>query len=161
MEFGEEFGLQATQAYKSFHSYLYKLLEESDLQNHYQIILILTRYNGKATQKLLCEQLNIEKSNMAVMIDALEAKGYARREVNHKDRRGKLVVLTPKAEQVLSRLETVFQHFEKNVLKDISWQEMYNCLRIMKKINSNLADMNTFIPLKPKNSTGMFLNKQV
>lgn len=142
MEFGEEFGLQAMLVHKSFHNYLYQLLSETDLQHHYQVIIILIRFKGKATQKLLCEQLNIEKSNMAAIIDALEAKGYARREVNYKDRRGKLVVLTAKAEEVIFKLKAAFEHFEKNVLNDVSWQEMYNCLRVLKKINDNLACIN-------------------
>lgn len=142
MNFGEEFSLQVMLANKSYHQYLYKFLEQIDVQHHYQIILLLTRFNGKATQKMLCENLSIEKSNMAAIIDALEAKGYVTREVNYKDRRGKLVVLTPKAAEVIDGLETTFEHFETNITHEITWQEMYNCLRVLKTINNNLLMLN-------------------
>lgn len=138
MNFGEEFSLQVMLANKSYHQYLYKFLEQVDVQHHYQIILLLTRFNGRATQKMLCEHLNVEKSNMAAMIDSLEAKGYVTREVNYKDRRGKLVVLTAKATEVIAGLEATFEHFEANIAQDITWQEMYNCLRVLKLINNNL-----------------------
>lgn len=154
MEFGEEFGLQAMLVHKSFHSYLYQLLSETDLQHHYQVIIILIRFKGKATQKLLCDQLNIEKSNMAVIIDALEAKGYVRREVNYKDRRGKLVILTPQAEEGIFKLKAAFEHFEKNVLNDVSWQEMYNCLRVLKKINDNLMCMKNVQQIAGRQTVG-------
>lgn len=143
MNFGEEFSLQVMLANKSYHQYLYKFLEQIDVQHHYQIILLLTRFNGKATQKMLCDNLCIEKSNMAVIIDALEAKGYVTREVNFKDRRGKLVSLTPKATEVIESLEATFQHFESNVTHEITWQEMYNCLRVLKTINHNLLNLNS------------------
>ncbi|PTQ96523.1 MarR family transcriptional regulator [Mucilaginibacter yixingensis] len=158
MEFGEEFGLQAMLVHKSFHSYLYQLLSETDLQHHYQVIIILIRFNGKATQKLLCEQLSVEKSNMAVIINALEAKGYVKREVNYKDRRGKLITFTSKAENAIFKLKAAFEHFEKHVLTDISWQEMYNCLSVLKKINDNLSTMNE-IRLVKENLVESYGNK--
>jgi MarR family transcriptional regulator, transcriptional regulator for hemolysin len=142
MNFGEEFSLQVMLANKSYHQYLYKFLEQVDVQHHYQIILLLTRFNGKATQKMLCEHLNIEKSNMAAIIDSLEVKGYVTREVNYKDRRGKLVVLTAKATEVIEGLEATFEHFEANITHEITWQEMYNCLRVLKVINNNLHVVN-------------------
>lgn len=130
------------QANKSYHSYLYKFLEQADVQHHYQIIIQLIRSNGKATQKKLCDDLNIEKSNMAAIVDSLERKGYVKREINYMDRRGRLVSLTPKASEIINSLETSFEHFEQHITNEITWQEMFSCLSVLKRINENLAVIN-------------------
>jgi MarR family transcriptional regulator for hemolysin len=141
MNFGEEFSLQVRLANKSYHQYLYKFLGQKDVPFHYQIILLLSRLGGKLSQKVLCEHLSIERSNMATIIDMLVEKGYVTRAVNYRDRRGRLIVLTPKASEVIESLEASFQHFEANITNEISWQEMYSCLRVLKIINNNLHQL--------------------
>jgi DNA-binding MarR family transcriptional regulator len=141
MNFGEEFSLQLKLANKAYHQYLNTFFEQSDIRQHYQIIIQLSRFGGKMTQKMLCENLNIERSNMAPIIDTLQNSGYVTRAVNYKDRRGRLVLLTEKGNHILEGLENTFQHFEDNVTQGVTWQEMYNCLRVLKLINTNLGDI--------------------
>ncbi len=141
MNFGEEFSLQLKLANKAYHQYLNTFFEQSDIRQHYQIIIQLSRFGGKMTQKMLCENLNIERSNMAPIIDTLQDSGYVTRAVNYKDRRGRLVLLTEKGNKILEGLENTFQHFEDNVTQGVTWQEMYNCLRVLKVINTNLGDI--------------------
>lgn len=125
-------------ANKSYHHYFNRFLEHIDVQHHYQVIILLKQFNGKATQKQLCEHLLIEKSNMAAIIDALELKGYVSREINYRDRRGKLVVLTKSANEVIQGLEATFEHFKTNIIHQISRQEMECFLYVLKTINVNL-----------------------
>lgn len=142
MNFGEEFSLQIVLANKTYHQYLYQFFDQAEAHYHYQIILLLSRYKSKLTQKMLCDELGIEKSNMAAIIDNLEEKGYVTREVNYKDRRSKIVQLTPKADEILNELSSAFDHFESNVTHEISWQEMYSCISVLKRINENLVNFN-------------------
>lgn len=78
---------------------------------------------------------------MVPIIDTLQNNGYVTREMNNKDRRGKLVLLTEKGNKILESLETTFQHFEANIIQGLTWQEMYNCIRVLKVINMNLGDI--------------------
>jgi DNA-binding MarR family transcriptional regulator len=142
MNFGEEFSLEIKLANKSYQQYLYKSLTRMDVPNHYQIILLLSRFGGKLSQKLLCVHLNIERPNMAAIIDSLVEKGYVTRAVNYKDRRGRLIVLTPKADGIVEMLANTFEHFEAHVTHEIKWQDMYNCLRVLRTINHNLLQLN-------------------
>src|SRR3954465_6661152 len=101
MNYGENISLQIMLANKTYHQQLYKILEDVDIHHHFHIILLLIRQGGKSTQKVLCSQLQIEKSNMVAIIDVLERKGYITREMNYRDRRGKMVVCTQKAKDIV------------------------------------------------------------
>lgn len=138
MSYGENISLQIMLANKTYHQQLYKILEDVDIHHHFHIILLLIRQGGKTTQKVLCEHLQIEKSNMVAIIDLLERKGYVTREINYRDRRGKMVVCTQKALDIVSTFENAFHELEDNVVHDITWQEMHNFLYVLKRINYNL-----------------------
>lgn len=140
MNFGEDLSLQIMLAHKSYHHYLLKVLKEIDVYQHYQIILLLSR-SGRTTQKALCEKLQIEKSNMAAIMDILENKNYITREVNYKDRRGRLISLTPKSAQLIEILESLFTSFEEQITSEITWLEMNNCLRVLQKVNDKFRNL--------------------
>ncbi|HVW95172.1 MAG TPA: MarR family transcriptional regulator [Mucilaginibacter sp.] len=148
MNFGEDLSLQVMLANKSYNNYLFKVLKEIDVYQHYQIILLLSRSGGRTTQKFICENLQIEKSNIVSIIDLLEKKNYVTREVNFKDRRGKLIGITPKASYIIEMLDNLFSLFEEEISNEISWQEMHNCLRVLQKVNDKLKDLSNFIPEK-------------
>jgi DNA-binding MarR family transcriptional regulator len=141
MNFGEDLSLQVMLAHKSYHSYLLELLKDIDAYQHYQLILLLGKSGGRATQKMLCEELNIEKSNIVAIIDQLEEKDYVTREVNYKDRRGRLITITPRANYMLEVLDSLFSSFEEEIADEVTWLEMNNCLRVLKKVNEKLKKL--------------------
>ena len=141
MNYGEDLSLHIMLANKTYHQHLYKILEDIDVHHHYQVLLLLYRLGGKSTQKILCDTLQIEKSNMVAIVDLLEKKGYITREMNYRDRRGKLVVCTQKARDAISTFKHAFNLLQDNIIHDISWQEMHNFLHVLKKINQNLVNL--------------------
>ncbi|ASU33065.1 MarR family winged helix-turn-helix transcriptional regulator [Mucilaginibacter xinganensis] len=141
MNFGEDLSLQVMQVNKSYQQYLSRALKEIDIYQHYQIILLISRAGGRTTQKAICETLKIEKSNMVPIITLLESKQYVTKEVNFKDRRGKLISLTPKANYLIGIMSNLFSVFEENMADDLTWQEMYNCLRVLGKVNDKLKNI--------------------
>src|SRR4051812_12522253 len=102
MNFGEDLSLQVMQVHRAYQQHLNSALKKMDVQQHYHILLLLNRLGGKATQKTLCDELRIEKSNMVAIIDVLLKKDYVTREVNYKDRRSKSIALTPKADELVA-----------------------------------------------------------
>lgn len=140
MNFGEDLSLQVMLAHKSYHQYLLKALKEIDGYQHYQVILQLSRF-GRMTQKALCENLQIEKSNMVAIIDALERKKYVIKEVNYKDRRGRLITLTSRSAKLAGIFGSLFASFEEHLTDEVTWLEMHNCLRVLKKVNDKFRDL--------------------
>lgn len=135
MNFGEDLSLQVMLAHKSYQSYLNNLLKKNEVYQHYHILLLLNRMGGKSTQKVLGTELLIEKSNMVAIIDLLIDKGYVIRDINYKDRRSKLISLTPKGVDMVSKLNQSLATIEETIVEDITWQELYNCLRVLTKVN--------------------------
>lgn len=141
MNYGEVLSLQVMLANKAYHQHLFKILQDVDIHHHYQVLLLINRLGGKTTQKVLCDNLHIEKSNMVAIIDLFERKGYVTREMNYRDRRGKMIVFTHKAREIVAIFKHAFNVLQDNIAHDISWQEMHNFLHVLKKINQNLVNL--------------------
>ncbi|HEY0246047.1 MAG TPA: hypothetical protein VGC01_10830, partial [Mucilaginibacter sp.] len=76
MNFGEDLSLQVMLAHKSYHQFLLKCFKGIDGYQHLQVIMLLRRKGGRCTQKELGSDLQIEKSYMFNIIEALTLKGY-------------------------------------------------------------------------------------
>ena len=143
MNFGEDLSLQVMLAHKSYQSYLNTLLKKTEVYQHYHILLLLNRMGGKSTQKVLGTELLIEKSNMVAIIDLLIDKGYVIRDINYKDRRSKLISLTPKGNDMVNKLSQSLAGLEETIIEDVTWQELYNCLRVLTKVNDKFKALTT------------------
>ena len=141
MNFGEDLSLQVMLAHKSYQSYLNNLLKKTEVYQHYHILLLLNRMGGKSTQKALGTELLIEKSNMVAIIDLLIDKGYVMRDINYKDRRSKLISLTAKGSDMVAKLNQSLTGVEEAIVEDITWQELYNCLRVLTKVNDKFKTL--------------------
>lgn len=146
MNFGEDLSLQVMQVHRAYQQHLSSLLKKIDVQQHYHILLLLNRLGGKATQKTLCSELLIEKTNMVAIIDVMLKKGYVTREVDHMDKRSKLIALTSKAGEIVDKISQLLTGLEADIADDLTWQELYNCLYVLKKVNDkfkNIPDLSS------------------
>ena len=153
MNYGEDLSLQIMLANKTYHQHLFKILEDVDIHHHYQVLLLIHRLGGKTTQKVLCDNLHIEKSNMVAIIDLFEKKGYIIREMNYRDRRGKMIVCTQKATELIGIFKHAFNLLHDNIIHDVSWQEMHNFLHVLKKINHNLVNLGQLKVIEMENNS--------
>lgn len=60
---------------------------------------------GPSTQQALAEALSVTPRNISGLVDALEGHGYVRRTPHPSDRRAVLVRLTPKGDEVMTRMQ--------------------------------------------------------
>ncbi|MEO6497489.1 MAG: MarR family transcriptional regulator [Mucilaginibacter sp.] len=146
MNFGEDLSLQVMQVHRAYQQYLSGLLKKIDVQQHYHILLLLNRMGGTATQKTLCSELRIEKPNMVAIIDMMLQKGYVTREVDHKDKRSKSIALTPKADQIVDQISQSLTELEADITEDLTWQELYNCLYVLNKVNDKFKTISGLPP---------------
>lgn len=141
MNFGADLSLQVLLAQRAYQQHLNRLLKDTAVNQQYFILLLLKSLGGKASQKKLCAELRIEKSNMVAAISQLMANGYVTREVDYKDRRGKIITLTTKAIALVAEIENHFADLEREIAVDLTWQEMYNCLLVLNKVNDKFSQI--------------------
>jgi DNA-binding MarR family transcriptional regulator len=70
------------------------LLGQWQLRPQQFAILTILRTAGEASQQQLCQTLGIDSGNMVELVDGLEARGYAQRRRDPRDRRRYLLAMT-------------------------------------------------------------------
>lgn len=141
MTFGENLSLQVMLANKSYQQFLLNVVDDIDTYQHVQVLLMLNRKGGQCSQKDLCIELQIEKSYMVSIINSLLEKGYLFKETDYKDRRSKLISLSPKAVNVTGMLTERLKKFTELMSQHISWQDMHNCLSALKVFNDQFNEI--------------------
>lgn len=122
--------------HRSFHSIVSKRLKKFDINKYYIILLLLDTSDKELTQQSICETLYIDKVTMVKMIDYLSLFNYVKRVRNPKDRRGKIILLTPKAIKALPDIKEAYSYVTKIVFKGIDKEDINgfaNKLNIMDK----------------------------
>ena len=81
-------------------------------------VLLLIEVNPGVSQTAISEALGIKTANLAVMLNALEARGYAKRRPGATDRRSHALHLTPQGKALLRQLhERVADHEQRQVAR--------------------------------------------
>ncbi|EHQ27869.1 MarR family winged helix-turn-helix transcriptional regulator [Mucilaginibacter paludis] len=137
MNFGEDLSLQVMLVHKAYHQFLLKSFQDIDVYQHLQIIVFINRIGGSCTQKQICEGLQIEKSYLVKIIDALVQKGYILKRVSHKDRRSNQINLTARATEIADSFTNQMEKFTEAMGEHLTWQERHNCVRALKLVSEN------------------------
>ncbi len=72
------------------------------------------------------------------VIDKLEQLSYVKRERSDTDRRVINITVTPKGKSFFKKIEVLHLKFIDDTLKDFTYEERYNILNFLKKIEGNL-----------------------
>ncbi len=75
---------------------------------------------GPLSQITLGDEMGIDKATMVKLIDGLENERYIRRVGNKKDRRIKLIYMTPKGHQILQKSRQIINSAEERLLSSLS-----------------------------------------
>ena len=98
--------------------------------------------NGKDTyQKDIEAEFKIRRSSVSSVLDTMEKNGYIVRQAVEHDARLKKIVMTEKAGQVGIRHRQVIDSFEKNIIKDMSAQEVETLKKLLGKVLENVENM--------------------
>lgn len=101
-------------------------------------LLHLSRRETPPRQKDLAEAMGIEGPSLVRLLDALEAEGLIRRQIDD-DRRTKTIHLTPRARKQLVKIEAAVAAVRAEVLGGISDAEMATAWQVLEKIDKALA----------------------
>ena len=84
-------------------SVIASVLKEADLvQLEYALLVFVDDVPG-ISQQTLSEALGIDRNNVSVIVDKLEARGLLKRSVNGADRRAREVYITPQGKKLWQR----------------------------------------------------------
>ncbi len=87
------------------------------------------------SQTELADQLALDTSSLVRLLDILSERGLIERRVDPKDRRARLLYLTPEGHADVARIKTHLNAVEATLLTDLSDTEVAALIRAMDKIN--------------------------
>jgi MarR family transcriptional regulator, transcriptional regulator for hemolysin len=99
--------------------------------------------NHEMMQTELAKLLDIGKVALGGLLDRLEAAGYIERRADPADRRAKRIVMTPKGEDVLDRMQERGRKLNDDTLIGISPAEVAIAEDIMHRMKKRLMEMDS------------------
>jgi len=120
-----------------------KIREESEIAiSAYEVtprmsgIMLLLSEHGPMSQLAAGDALEIDRTTMVQLIDALEAKGWVKRRVDANDRRKHALEITPAGAKAQLKLKATLTDVEAKILKNLSKAEVEQLARLLQKILS-------------------------
>lgn len=108
-------------------------------RSQWWVLAYLSRADGM-TQSQLAEQLDLGKVAIGGLIGRLEKSGFLRRAPDLTDRRVNRIYLEPKSQQLIARLRTVSQQFNKQIHAGIKDDSLEATARTLETMKRNLLD---------------------
>ncbi len=117
----------------------YKLDDLTGQQMHILGYININHMKGiDIFQKDIETKLNVRPSTATVMLNAMEKKGYIKRESIPHDARLKKLVITEKAKEMSNRAYLMMEEINKQALNGINDDELEVFYKVIDKISSNL-----------------------
>lgn len=106
----------------------------------FQIVKYLIDHeNEEVCQKDLEIETKLKKASITGAIDSLEDRNIVKRIQSKSDKRKNYIVVTEKVENFKKDFEKRIEDIDKKMIKDISKQDLETFLKVIEKINNNLA----------------------
>lgn len=104
-------------------------------------VLAHAAMEGPLRQNVLAERMGVEAMTLCAFLDRLEGRGLIERKPDPKDRRAKLVVVTPAAKGVLSRIAGVSAGLRAAVSSDMSDAQWYALHVLLRRVRDRLSSL--------------------
>jgi DNA-binding MarR family transcriptional regulator len=123
--------------WRASHTHVAEALQSIGLTTAlFGVLNVLAARDG-AIQQELGSAMGIDPSTMVSLIDQLESAGLAKRRPNPKDRRARLVSITPKGRRLLQRARKLAFASEDEVLGGLSAAERRDLLKLLRRALSS------------------------
>jgi DNA-binding MarR family transcriptional regulator len=112
-----------------------KLAEEVGIGvKQYGLMTALAGLDEAPSQQELGAMMRVDRTTMVQNVDALSERGYVVREPNPRDRRERLLALTPAGRKALDRAERIVVGFEEEFLAPLDAGEREELVRLLQKV---------------------------
>lgn len=115
------------------------LAEHQVTAEQWAILNSLWQQDGQ-TQQQLANETSKNKASITHLIDNLEKRKLVKRVTDEKDRRNKMVFLTPEGSQLQAPLTRVVKQTVKQMTKGLDKKDAKGCRKVLKKLVQNLVD---------------------
>ena len=95
----------------------------------------------RMTQRELAAELKVTPRNVTTLIDALEGTGFVRRTAHPTDRRATVVVLTPKGQKSVAKLQSETTEFAKRLFGSLPEGDLKTFHGILRDVGAKLTEM--------------------
>jgi len=139
----EEFGVELARVYRSWRATVDAQLRPLNMtQARWITLLHIARGGAGLLQKDLAARMGIEGPTLVRLLDALESADLVNRKEAPGDRRGKTLALTRRAQPIVAEIERVVSESRRQVLCDISDEEIASCIRVLRNVRETIAAHN-------------------
>jgi DNA-binding MarR family transcriptional regulator len=105
-------------------------LEELGVSPRFHAVLT-TALTGEHTQTEIARMVGLDKTTMVVTVDELEAAGLAERRPSSRDRRARVIAVTPEGERKVREADKVLDGVRKDVLSVLQDEDREVFLRAL------------------------------
>jgi DNA-binding MarR family transcriptional regulator len=106
---------------------------------HFAILTALSAA-GSASQQELCRPLGIDSGNMVELVDALETRGYARRDRDPRDRRRYRVTITEPGQAAFAAMTKAVGDYTARFLEPLDQAEQMTLVAALAKLYATTAE---------------------
>jgi DNA-binding MarR family transcriptional regulator len=106
---------------------------------HFAILTALSAA-GSASQQELCRPLGIDSGNMVELVDALETRGYARRDRDPRDRRRYRVTITEPGQAAFAAMTKAVGDYTARFLEPLDRAEQMTLVAALAKLYATTAE---------------------
>jgi DNA-binding MarR family transcriptional regulator len=109
-------------------------------RSQWWVIAYLSRHDGMK-QTELADLLDVGRVSLGALVDRLEASNLVVRKPDPKDRRAKLVFLTPTAHALLTDMRKAEDDMNARILRGVSPQQRAELSELLARLKHNLMDV--------------------
>lgn len=103
------------------------------------VLTFLCEKGGRATQKEIEERLDVSHPAVVGIVSRMEQNGHVTTWMDSRDRRNKIVQLTPEAEASGEEIDMHRKQWEQTMLKGFSPEETTQFLNMLQRVYDNLS----------------------
>ena len=116
------------------------LIGQWDIRPQQFAILTVLSAAGEAFQQELCQALGIDSGNMVELVDGLEARGYAQRRRDPRDRRRYLLAMTDEGQAAFAAMSTAVDEYDARFLEPLDPEEQASLVAALAKLFAATAE---------------------
>lgn len=134
------FAMQVAQLSRAWRSELDRRLVGLGLsQARWLVLLHLARFNEMPTQRELAQSIGVEGPTLARLLDSLESQELVIRVAVPEDRRAKKILLQPKAQPLIEKIEAISTQLRHEVFAGIDEDDLRLCQQVHARLLGNLV----------------------
>jgi DNA-binding MarR family transcriptional regulator len=104
-------------------------------------LVVIERTTKPITPSQVAEQIAISGATMTAVIDVLEARGWARRVRNPRDRRSVFLVVTPEGRATTARVVPGLREIERRTLAVLTPDEQWQLTSLLERVLARAAEL--------------------